>query len=176
MTVAGEYLGMQLVFDELDRENREFFEHCADHELHLQRCSQCGLLRYPPTTACPFCSALEAVWSPVAGRGSVYSYYQVEHAIQPAFRQHLPYLVLLVELDEQRGRPTEHDALRMTGNLVTPEGHLAPPELVAKAGIGSRVRLVFRDVAARIALPQWTLDEAAPQPVPPWRYPGRSSA
>ena len=107
---------------------------------------------------------------PVEGRGVVYTYAEVHHAIQPAFKDHLPYLIVIVELDTQRGVPTEHEALRVAGNLVTPEGDLAPPELVARVGIGTRVRMVFRDLAAGLAVPLWTLDEHSVQP-PPWRHP-----
>jgi uncharacterized protein len=57
------------------------------------------------------------------------------------------------------------------GNLTTADGVLAPPEVVAAVGIGSRVRMVFSDVGPGLALPQWTLDEAVDQPKP-WRYPG----
>jgi hypothetical protein len=32
------------------------------------------------------------------------------------------------------------------------------------------VRMVFSDVSDGIALPQWTIDETAPQPANPWRY------
>jgi hypothetical protein len=31
--------------------------------------------------------------------------------------------------------------------------------------------MVFTDVAPGLSLPQWTLDETAPQPEKPWRYP-----
>jgi hypothetical protein len=31
--------------------------------------------------------------------------------------------------------------------------------------------MVFSDVAPGLALPQWTIDERAPQPASPWRYP-----
>jgi len=48
---------------------------------------------------------------------------------------------------------------------------LAPPDQVRRVGIGTRVRMVFSDVAPGIALPQWTIDETAPQPDKPWRYP-----
>ena len=170
MTVAGEYLGMPLEISALDRENLEYFRHCADGAFRLQRCAECGLLRYPPTTACPWCSSFEATWDPVGGRGVVYSYSEVRHAIQPAFRAHLPYLLLLVELDAQRGQPTPDEALRLNGNLVTPAGALAPPELVRSVGIGTRVRMVLVPVAAGLALPQWTIDEDAKQPERPWRY------
>jgi hypothetical protein len=101
----------------------------------------------------------------------VYSYSEVRHAIQPAFRGHLPYLLLLVELDAQRGQPTPDEAIRLNGNLVTPDGTLAPPELVRTVGIGTRVRMVFAPAAPGLALPQWTIDESAEQPARPWRYP-----
>lgn len=171
MTIQAEYLGMPLRLDDQDHENRAYFGFCARHSFHLQRCDACELVRYPPGTACPWCGDPRAEWMPVDGRGTVHSYTEVHHAIHPGFREAAPYLVLLVELDAQRGQPTEHEAIRVLGNLVTPDGVLAPPEMVRRVGIGSRVRMVFTDVAPDIALPQWTLDEDAPQPDRPWRYP-----
>lgn len=170
MAIEGDYLGMPLRIDELDQENLAYFGFCAAHDYRLQRCASCHLVRYPPTTGCPWCGHPEAEWSPVEGRGTVFTYAEVHHAIQPAFREHLPYLILIVELDTQQGKPTEHDALRIAGNLVTAAGDLAPPDVVATVGIGTRVRMVFKDVTAGLAVPLWTIDEAARQP-PPWRYP-----
>ena len=171
MAIRSDYLGMSLSIDDLDGENLEYFRHCAAHDFHLQQCDDCKLLRYPPTTACPWCTCLTSTWTRVEGKGEVHSYEEVHHAIQPAFRDFTPYMVLLVDLDTQRGKPSEHEALRVVGNLTTPDGKLAPPETVARVGIGSRVRMVFSDVAPGLALPQWTLDEGAAQPAKPWRYP-----
>jgi hypothetical protein len=67
--VGGDYLGMTLRVDALDQENLAYFRHCAVHDFHLQRCTFCGLLRYPPTTGCPWCGDPEAAWTPVEGRG-----------------------------------------------------------------------------------------------------------
>ena len=53
MTVSGDYMGMTLSIDDLDGENLAYFKHCAAHDFHLQKCDDCALLRYPPTTACP---------------------------------------------------------------------------------------------------------------------------
>ncbi len=171
MAIKAQYLGMPLDISELDHENLQYFQHCAAHDFHLQACAACGLLRYPPTTACPWCANPDSRWVPVEGRGAVHSYTEIHHAIQPAFRDHLPYLVLLVDLDTQKGKPTPDEALRVVGNLTTADGVLAPPDMVRKVGIGTRVRMVFTDVAPGLALPQWTIDEAAPDPVKPWRYP-----
>jgi uncharacterized OB-fold protein len=169
MPLQGDYLGMQLFIGDDDAENQAFFGHCARGELRLQRWKSNGLLSYPPGTASPWDGTPEHDWDVVEGRGTVMSYFEVTHAILPAFRDHLPYLVLLVELDTQRGEPTEHEALRIFGNLVTPEGELAGPELVERVGIGSRMRVVFRKVGDGFAVPHWTLDEQADQPEP-WRY------
>ena len=87
--------------------------HCAAHDFHLQQCDDCKKLRYPPTTACPWCTCLTSTWTRVEGKGEVHSYEEVHHAIQPAFKVHTPYLVLLVDLDTQKGQPTEHEALRV---------------------------------------------------------------
>ena len=168
--LTGDYLGMKVAVTDIDVENLEYFRHCGAHVFHLQECLDCGLVRYPPTTACPWCTQPESRWVPVEGKGVVYSYSEVWHAIMPQFRSHIPYHLLLVELDAQRGAPTEHEALRIWGNLVDAEGELAPPEVVRSVGIGTRVRIVYRDVGDGFAVPQWTIDEGSEQPETPWRY------
>jgi len=171
MAIEANYLGMRIVLDEHEVENVEYFRHCAAHDFRLQACRACSLVRYPPGTACPWCACPDSHWVSVDGRGSVHSYTQVHQAIQPAFKALAPYLVLLVELDTQKGKPTEHEALRIVGNLTRSDGTLAPAELAQKVGVGTRVRMVFCDIAPGLSLPQWTIDETAPQ-ASPWRYPG----
>lgn len=170
MTVQGNYMGMNLTIDDLDQENLPYFRYCAEHNFHLQKCDDCSLLRYPPTTGCPWCSSPKATWTPVEGKGEVHSYAEVHHAIQPAFKGKTPYLILVVDLDTQKGKPTPDEALRVVANLCTPDGQLAPPEIVKTVGIGTRLRMVYSDVGPGLALPQWTIDEAAAQPAKPWRY------
>jgi uncharacterized OB-fold protein len=96
---------------------------------------------------------------------------EVHHAIQPAFRQFVPYMILLVDLDTQKGQPSEHEALRVVGNLLTADGEFAPPEMIKKVGIGTRVRMIFKQVSEGFALPHWTIDETVQQSATPWRYP-----
>jgi len=171
VALEGEYLGMPVHVDDLDHENLTFYSYCGNGELRLQQCSSCGLKRYPPTTACPWCANPDSTWEAVAGKGTLYSYGEVHHAIQPAFREFAPYLLLLVELDEQRDHPAPYDGLRITGNLANADGELAPPTLVSQVGIGSRLKVVFKRIGNGIALPLWCLDDDAEQPEKPWRYP-----
>ena|SRR5438552_3165533 len=169
--ITASYLGMGLEINELDKENLEYFAYCAQHDFRLQRCCSCHLLRYPPATACPWCTEAKSDWVAVEGRGTVHSYTEVHHAIQPAFKPFVPYLVLLVELDTQSGKPTKDEGLRVIGNLTTPQGVLAPREQVERVGIGTRVRMVFTDVAPGLALPQWTIDDGGGD-AKAWRYRG----
>ena len=97
------------------------------------------------------------------------SYTEVHHAIQPAFKKYVPYLILLVELDTQSGKPTPQEGLRVIGNLTTPDGVLATKEDVARVGIGTRVRMVFTDVGTGMSLPQWTIDDTDSK-AGAWRY------
>ena len=170
MSLTGDYMGMSLSVEDLDGENVAYFKHCAAHDFHLQKCDDCSQLRYPPTTACPWCACPNATWTAVEGKGTVYSYNEVHHAIQPAFKAKTPYMLLLVELDTQKGQPTPDEGIRVAANLTLESGELAPPDMVRKVGIGSRMRMVFADVSEGLSLPQWTIDEAAPQPAKPWRY------
>jgi uncharacterized protein len=151
------YRGMSLIVPDNDSEWREFYAHTRAHRLVVRKCAACGLLRYPPAHACPWCMDLGWTWQEVSGRGTIYSYEIVVHAIQPGFKEIAPYAVVLVELDEQRGQPTPDEALRIVGNLVAADA--TTPEAEANVAIGKRVRVVFQDLADHLALPQFTLTD-----------------
>src|ERR687893_242708 len=122
---------MNLIMPASDQEIRPYFVAAAEGRLVVKRCGECGLLRYPPGSSCPWCASLDWEWSEVSGRGTIYSYEIVTQAIQPGFADWAPYAVVLVELDEQRGVPTEHEALRLIANLVTSEFQPEREEYVA---------------------------------------------
>lgn len=171
MGLSGEYLGMPILIDDLDKDNQAFYRYCGQNELRVQECLDCRLKRLPPTSSCPFCASERVQWSPVSGRGTVYSYGEVHHAIQGAFRSHVPYHLLLVELDEQKDIPNQYDGLRLQGNLAEVDGSLATSETVKRVGIGTRVKVSFKQMGDQIAMPLWVIDEDSIQPETPWRYP-----
>lgn len=49
-----------------------FWESCQAHRMALQRCVECGAVRYPPRPACPHCLSDTATWHEVSGKGIVY--------------------------------------------------------------------------------------------------------
>ena len=164
-----EYKGMNLQVPEIDSEWREHFKLARQHhKLFLRACGSCGLMRYPPSHACPWCQALEWSWKEVSGKGHIYSYEVVHHAIQPGFKDWLPYAVVLVELDEQRGAPSPDEGLRVIANLVTAD---LRPEAEDKVAIGKRVRVVFQDLSDEFALPQFALTDEPPVGRV-WSFPG----
>jgi len=162
-----EYRGMALILPEADSEWRGYFEAAGTGRLVVRRCGGCGLSRYPPGAGCPWCASLEWTWQPVSGRGTIYSYEIVVHAIQPGFREWAPYPVVIVELDEQRGVPTPDDGLRLVANLLT-EGGAPAPE--AEVQIGARVEVLFQPVTPELALPQFRLS-GEPAAGRLWRLP-----
>src|SRR5207245_463865 len=100
-----QYRGMSLIIPDNDTEWKEFYAHARAHRLVVRKCAACGLLRYPPTHACPWCMALGWSWQEVSGRGTIYSYEIVHHAIQPGSRDLTPSATVPGALDEPRAHP-----------------------------------------------------------------------
>ncbi|MSQ13252.1 MAG: hypothetical protein EXR47_03750 [Dehalococcoidia bacterium] len=169
------YKGMRFVVSPVDSEHRGFYEHARQHRLMVQKCSDCGLLRGAPGAGCPFCTSLKWTWQQVSGKGTIYSYQIVTQAIQPAFRDWVPYAIVLVDLDEQRRVPWrnaeegEYISVRMVANLVKPNDP-TKPEDQENVAIGKRVEVCFIDLDDKLALPQFRLSNEPPEHTP-WRAP-----
>ena len=101
-----------------------------DGRLEVQRCACCGSWRFPPTIACPSCQSEDLVPTPVSGRGSVYSFTVVRQAFDPAYAAELPYVVALVELEEDPN-------VRILTNIVGAE-----PSAIT---VGMPVEVTFED-------------------------------
>lgn len=124
----------------LTDENRPFWEACRAGQLSLQKCGACGHLRYPISPFCPQCLSGEFAWTPVSGRGTVFSCVVFHQAYHPGFKQDVPYNVALVQLEE---------GPRMYSNVVgTPHDQVR---------IGDAVEVVFDPVTPEITIPRFRL-------------------
>jgi uncharacterized protein len=79
---------------------REYWDGLREGRLMLQRCAVCRGVWHPPEPVCPWCQSSAVEWFPASGRGHLYSYTWVHHATHEVFRDDLPYLVVLVDLEE----------------------------------------------------------------------------
>ena len=116
-----------------------FWEGTARHELRIQRCGGCGVLRHPPGPMCRVCGFARPEYDVAAGTGEVYSY--VVHHHPPVPGRPLPIVIALVQLTE---------GVRMVGELLD-----ISPERVR---IGLPVRVTFVEVDGELTLPAWRED------------------
>ena len=145
---------MALNVPETDSEWHGHFRAAQEGRLVIRRCADCRRLRYPPGAGCPWCASLAWTWVAVSGRGMIHSYVIVVQAIQPGFRDWVPYPVVVVELDEQRGEPTPDDGVRLVANLVTRDFQ---PEREERVAIGARVEVCFQRLG-----PAWSSSAVPP--------------
>lgn len=85
---------------EIDAINAPYWEALGKGELHFQECPHCGNRWLPARHACPSCLKPEPVWTRASGAGTLKSWVVYHTAYHPAFENHVPYNVALVELDE----------------------------------------------------------------------------
>lgn len=77
-----------------------FWDGCALGELRIQHCDACGRSQFPPRDFCVSCNAASLRWISASGRGSIASHTRVERPPSPAFRQEIPYVLALIDLEE----------------------------------------------------------------------------
>jgi hypothetical protein len=84
----------------IDEINRPFWEATHRSELRLQRCSDCRHVWYPAAPSCPKCMSTSVKWSPMSGRGTVWSFIVYHHSWHRGFEKESPYNVAMIELEE----------------------------------------------------------------------------
>jgi uncharacterized OB-fold protein len=95
---------------------------------------------------CPCCQWEECQWQELSGRGRIWSYTVPRSPLLPAFEKLTPYVVALVELEEDPG-------LRVIGPMLAPEeGDMRGLE---HAVIGTRVKAVFKAYSDDVSLVCW---------------------
>ncbi len=118
--------------------NVGFWEGTAAGELRVQRCSN-DHLRYPPAPWCPECLDEASEWVALSGRGSILSKLVFHQAYHPAWKDRLPYNVVLVQLEE---------GPRMISNVA--------PLSAQDFAVGDAVEVVF-ETECDFAIPRFRL-------------------
>ena len=113
-----------------------FWDAARRHQLVVQRCLDCGSLRFPAREVCSRCLSRRVEWHPVSGRGRVFSLVIMHQASHPWFAARVPYAVVVVEL-------VEGARILSTVNGLPPHG----------VAIDMPVEVAFEDVTPEVSLP-----------------------
>jgi len=135
---AAEGSDPQPVLPAPDELTRFFWDGAGRGRLMAQRCSACGRYQHPPRPVCPACHSFSLEPAEMSGRAVLYSWTVGSQAFHPWFESRLPYLLAVVELEEQRN-------LRLVTNLVEVEE--------ADVEIGMPLEVTFEHLAPGVDLP-----------------------
>jgi uncharacterized protein len=119
-----------------DEFSKPFWDAARLHELRLQRCRECGTVRYYPRPRCPECLSPDAQWDLMAGTGTVYTFTVVHRPLTRWFANRVPLVCAVIELDE---------GVRMMSNVVGVDP--------ADVSIGMRVHVTWEQASELITLP-----------------------
>lgn len=123
---------------EVDATLAPYFAAAKQQRLVVQRCADCGALRFPPRELCSGCLSSRVEWTDVSGRGEVFSFNVMHQIYHPAFASEVPYAVVVVKLAE---------GPKLISNVVD-----CPPEEIR---IGMPVEVVFEEVSPDVTLPKF---------------------
>jgi uncharacterized protein len=114
-----------------------FWEGAAEGRLLYQECPVCGHRQFYPRALCTACGA-DPAWAEASGRGTVHTYTIVRQYGAPPFKDELPYVVAVIELDE---------GVKMVGNVTD-----CPVDAVH---VGMPVEAYAVAAAERVGVPFW---------------------
>lgn len=123
-----------------DEQTAPFWSSASDHVLTAARCAACSMLSLPPDVVCGHCATTDPGFEfvPVDGGGIVRSWTVVRQSFLPGFDDEVPFVLVDVELDEQR-------EFRLIGRLL--DGEASPPVL------GERVEVAWEDLTPEVSIP-----------------------
>lgn len=122
----------------IDAESEPFWAATKDRQFLIRHCTACGRNHFYPRHYCPYCWSEACEWQAASGKGRIYSYTVIHHNDVPPFKDMLPYIVVLIDLDE---------GVRVTANLVE-----CTPDVVH---VGLPVEVIYEHINDDITLPQF---------------------
>jgi uncharacterized OB-fold protein len=115
-----------------------YWQAAQRHELVAQRCGQCATFMFPPTTICEHCLSGDLVWTPLSGKGTVWSFIVMYQQYYSSFAADIPYNIAVVRSAE---------GPKFITNLVGIANDDVRVEMP--------VEVVFDDVDEGLTLPKW---------------------
>ena len=84
----------------IEDESRPFWDAAREGRFLIARCNSCGRAHHYPRPFCPFCWSEDVVWEQASGRATLYTYSTVYVNDLAPFKERLPYVAAVVDLDE----------------------------------------------------------------------------
>ncbi|MDO9068567.1 MAG: Zn-ribbon domain-containing OB-fold protein [Deltaproteobacteria bacterium] len=125
--------------------DRPYWQAAKRHKLRLQKCLDCGHVRYPASPVCDRCGSNRYEWSKMSGRGKIASWVVFHRCYFPSFAEEIPYNVAMIELEE---------GPMVISNIVG----LDHRSLFR----GMRVEVIFDDVTEEITIPRFRMIKEEP--------------
>lgn len=116
-------------------QTQPYWDGAAVGALRYQCCAACGHVQRIPRSLCEQCRSIQLDWGDSQRIGTVLTFTTVYRAPLPAFKEMVPYVIAIVDMDE---------GFRVMANAL--------PQCRNGMEIGARVRVGFEDVHG-MALP-----------------------
>jgi len=81
-------------------ETQRFWDGTAQGRIELPECDDCGFIAWYPRSICPDCQSTNMTWQTMSGNGTVYTFSVTRAGGGRAWKEHLPFVVAYVQLDE----------------------------------------------------------------------------
>ena len=128
----------------VDAESSPFWEAARAGRLRLPYSPATGRYLFFPRTIDPQSGSELIEWREASGRGEIYSFTVVRRAPDPIFEARVPYVVVVIELDE---------GARMLSTVAVAD--------VDAVRVGLRVRVQFERLSDEITLPTFVIDDGS---------------
>lgn len=117
-----------------------FWTSLKDRKFMIQSCTDCTKQIFYPRVVCPHCGGSHVEYAEHEGTGEIYSFSVTHRTRLPGFKDEVPYVLALVDID---------GGGRMMTNIIDCD----PNEVQ----IGAKVKIAFTDVTEEITLPHFKL-------------------
>ena len=123
-------------------EAKPFWDAAAQQKLVMQRCQDCRAWVWTPRPSCFECGSERVEWTPMSGKGEVYSFTVIRQVVgraaSKAFEPDIPFVIAWVDLEE---------GPRMITNVIGCG--------VEDVNLGMKVSVVFEQQSPEIWLPKF---------------------